>query len=159
MRACCRKYRFALRRSQSSMSRSARSRLDTHPNDHRVSIPTSEGPYIRPSSADGGKRRSKGRRHVSASTNTGGIRKITKLFRRPKGEEIDFGHKAVPPGFYDDYEYSHRSMSPDSPFERNRYYSLGSRTALKLRKNGKEKDEPFIMWKPCKVTYCVCTLY
>ena len=110
-----------------------------------------DSPYIRPSSADGGKRNkpSSTKRHHSSAGKPGFRNKLAKKFLKPRDD--DSKQPKIPPGFYDEYETTHRSVSPDSPFQRNRYYSLGSRTALKIKRIGKEKEEAFFMWKPCKV--------
>ena len=130
-----------------SQSFRVRNRLHT---DTRVDVPiSSDMSHVRPSSADGEKRR-KPKRHSSASNNKAGIRKLAKMFHRSREEDLKL---KIPPGFFDEYEAAQRSLSPDSPFQRNRYYSLGSRTAFKLKRMAKEKDEPFFMWKPCKVLY------
>ena len=127
--------------------------------EYRVSMPVSnENLYVRPSSADGGKRNKPAKRHHSASSHKPKLRKLAKRFLRSNKEE-DMKLK-TPPGFFDESETSpHRSLSPESPFQRNRYYSLGSRTALKIKRIGKDKEEAFFMWKPCKVSgVCVRVL-
>ena len=116
--------------------------------EYRLNMPASnESLYVRPSSADGGKRSKPSKRHHSSSSKPG-IRKLARKFLKSKDEEAKM---KIPPGFYDEYDGLHRSVSPDSPFQRHRYYSLGSRTALKIKRIGKDKEESFFMWKPCKV--------
>ena len=123
--------------------------------ESRVNMPVSnESLYTRPSSADGGKRTKPPKRHHSNSHKPK-LRKLAKKFLRSNKEE-DMKLK-IPPGFFDEYDTPHRSLSPDSPFQRNRYYSVGNRTALKIKRIGKDKEEPFFMWKPCKVcVMCEC---
>lgn len=127
--------------------------------NYRVNnVPVSnESLYTRPSSADGGKRNKPPKRHASTSSKPG-IRKLAKKFLRPKDDSDVFKPKA-PPCFNDEDDPHHRSLSPESPFQRTRYYSLGSRTALKIRRIGKDKEEPFFMWKPCKVQCFLCYYY
>lgn len=122
-------------------------------------IPVSnESLYTRPSSADGGGKRNKLPNRRASTSSKPGIRKLAKKFLRPKDDNDVFKPK-VPPCFVDDDDLPHRSLSPESPFQRTRYYSLGSRTALKIRRIGKDKEEPFFMWKPCKVMLSVLSLY
>ncbi len=118
--------------------------------DNGTSVVSPDSPYIRPSSADGGKRNkpSSTKRHHSSAGKAGIRNRLAKKFLKPRDDE---SKPKIPPGFYDEYEAAHRSVSPDSPFQRNRYYSLGSRTALKIKRIGKDKEEAFFMWKPCKV--------
>lgn len=112
----------------------------------------------RPSSAEG----RRGLKHgVPAAHNKTGLQKIAKLFRKEqrKGEKM-----RVPPGFFDESNdvEGYRPQGGDSPetspnaFRRNRSYSVGSRTALKI-KRGKEREESFFMWKPVKVNKLIVT--
>lgn len=124
-------------------------------------------PAYRPSSAEG--RRTKqvygglNSNSSSSGNNKTGLQKIAaKMFRK---EQRKSATKMVP-GFFDPLDdvegYRPGGGSPDgtsSPshsgsggnFNRTRSYSVGSRTALKLRRGGKEREE-FFMWKPVKVS-------
>ena len=98
----------------------------------------------------------------STNHNKHSLHKITKMFRGKEGKGGSGKEKFRVPPTGDGGESSTGGgegsglvggRSPEgSPnaFRRNRSYSVGSRTALKVRR-GKDREEPFFMWKPVKV--------
>ena len=98
----------------------------------------------------------------STNHNKHSLHKITKMFRGKEGKGGSGKEKLRVPPTGDGGESSTGGgegsglvggRSPEgSPnaFRRIRSYSVGSRTALKVRR-GKDREEPFFMWKPVKV--------
>ena len=125
-----------------------RRRMGRYPTDNRFRPPNGYV-YVRPSSADGGKRRKRG--HGSGS-GKGGLYKLAKLFRKQRQTPVVVGGRS-PGVFMDELAAERRSESPELPaFRGQRSYSAGSRTTFKLIKSSsKERNETFFMWKPCKV--------
>ena len=130
------------------MATSRRTGSFRYPTDNRVRLPNGYV-YVRPSSADGGKRRKRG----YGSGGKGALYRLAKLFRKQRQTPMAVGGR-LPGPYSDELAAERRSESPESPmaFRGQRSYSVGSRNTFKLIKLGKERDsETFFMWKPCKV--------
>lgn len=120
-----------------------------YPADNRVRMPNGYV-YVRPSSADGGKRRKRG---YGSGSGKGALYRLAKLFRKQRQTPMAVGGR-LPGAYADEIAAERRSESPESPmaFRGQRSYSVGSRATFKLIKSGKDRDnEIFFMWKPCKV--------
>ncbi|XP_019850856.1 PREDICTED: rho GTPase-activating protein 6-like [Amphimedon queenslandica] len=109
-----------------------------------------------------------GSRHGSlvVSPNKNSLHKITKMFRSkegkggtskgPGGDKLRVPSEAEAGLNGDGSGFVGGARSPEgSPnaFRRIRSYSVGSRTALKVRR-GKDREEQFFMWKPVKRKRC-----
>ena len=90
-----------------------------------------------------------------AGGNRGKLHKIAKMLKRSNKESRSHGNGRVPihPAFMDDYPDGRRSESPEAVFPQ-RSYSAGNKNSVKPRRGGsggRDRDEPYYLWKPSKV--------